>query len=146
MSNIDNIGEKISYLKGLADGLKVGEDTNEGKIIKGILEVLADLNNYVQEVDDDLQETQEELLAIDEDLSLLEEDYYDAEDDDDCDCGCYDDDDDDMFEITCPKCGQGVFFDSETLEADEDIYCPSCKEKIEIDISCDCDDCCHDHE
>ena len=31
---MENIGEKIAYLKGLAEGLKVDESTNEGKIIK----------------------------------------------------------------------------------------------------------------
>ena len=143
---MENIGEKISYLKGLAEGLNVSEATNEGKIIKGILEILADLNNYISEVDDDLQDTQEEILAIDEDLSILEDEYYDDEDDNDCDCGCCGDDDDDMFEITCPKCGEEVYVDGETLEEDQDIFCPGCKEIIEFDISCDCDECGHDHE
>ena len=140
---MENIGEKIAYLKGLAEGLNVGESTNEGKIIKGILEVLADLNSYIQEVDDDLQDTQEEILAIDEDLSMLEEDYYENDDDD---CSCCDDDDDDMFEVTCPKCGEEVYVDGETLEDEEDIFCPNCNEKIEFDINCDCGECGHNHE
>jgi len=140
---MENIGEKISYLKGLAEGLNVSSATNEGKIINGILEILADLNAYIGEVDDDLQETQEEIIAIDEDLALLEEEYYD--DEDDCDCGCCDDDDD-MFEVACPKCGEEVYIDGETLENEEDIYCPSCREKIEFDISCGCEECGHDCE
>ena len=30
------IGEKVSYIKGLAEGLKVDESTNEGKVITAI--------------------------------------------------------------------------------------------------------------
>ena len=33
------IGEKVSYIKGLAEGLKVDESTNEGKVITAILDV-----------------------------------------------------------------------------------------------------------
>lgn len=132
---MDNIGEKISYLKGLAEGLKVGEATNEGKIISGILDVLGELYDYVAELDDALSAVEEELTVIDDDLSHLEDSYYDDDCDDDCDC---DDDDDDLFELTCEKCGQQVYADSQTLEED-DVYCPNCQEKIEIDLSgCDC--------
>jgi hypothetical protein len=133
---MDNIGEKISYLKGLAEGLQVGEATNEGKIISGILEVLGELYDYAVELEDDLSAIGEELAAIDEDLSNLEDECYGEDYDDDDDDG--DDGDDDLFELTCEKCGQQVYADSRTLEED-DVYCPNCKEKIEIDLSgCDC--------
>ena len=33
------IGEKVSYIKGLAQGLKVDDSTNEGKILGAILDV-----------------------------------------------------------------------------------------------------------
>jgi hypothetical protein len=34
-----NIGEKVAYLKGLAEGLELSSDTKNGKIIKGILDI-----------------------------------------------------------------------------------------------------------
>lgn len=37
------IGEKVSYIKGLAEGLKVDESTNEGKVITAILDVLGEM-------------------------------------------------------------------------------------------------------
>ena len=62
----------------------------------------------------------------------------------DCDCDC---EDDDVYEITCPNCGEEVYVDGETLE-NEDVYCPSCRQMIELDLpegcdcGCDCDcDC-----
>lgn len=133
---MENIGEKVAYLKGLAEGLKVDDSTNEGKIIKGILDVLSQMHDYIVEIDDDLALVSEELEAIDEDLTELENDFYEEDED-------FEDEDDDMYEIVCPKCGEEVYVDGDTLESD-DIYCPSCKEKIEFEIpsGCDCDcDC-----
>ena len=37
-----NISEKVAYLKGLAEGLEL-EDSKEGKLIKGIIDVLDDI-------------------------------------------------------------------------------------------------------
>ena len=42
--------EKVSYLKGLADGLPLDENTNEGKVLRAIIEVLDDMffcNPYI---------------------------------------------------------------------------------------------------
>ena len=35
---MENIGEKVAYLKGLAEGLKVDASTNEGKMIIAAVE------------------------------------------------------------------------------------------------------------
>ena len=74
---MESIGEKIAYLKGLAEGLKVDESTSEGKIIKGILEVLADLSASVSDMEDDMFEMQEVIDEIDEDLAEVEDEIYD---------------------------------------------------------------------
>ena len=37
------IAEKVSYIKGLVEGLKVDEATAEGKIIAAIIDVLGDI-------------------------------------------------------------------------------------------------------
>ena len=34
------LSERVSYLRGLADGMKLNEDTNEGRLLKEIIEVL----------------------------------------------------------------------------------------------------------
>ncbi len=144
---MENIGEKIAYLKGLAEGLKVDESTNEGRIIAGILDVLAEMNEYIVEIDDDLAMVQEEMDNLSDDLADVEDIVFeDDEDDCDCDCDC---DDEDVYEITCPNCGEEVYVDGETLET-EDIYCPSCRQQIELDLpegcgcGCDCDCDCED--
>lgn len=137
---MENIGEKVAYLKGLAEGLKVDASTNEGKIIAGILEVLADMNEYITEMDDDMAAIQEAVDNLSDDLADVEDIVFEDEEDD-CDCGCCEDD---VYEVTCPNCGEEVYIDGETLET-EDVYCPSCREKIELDLPEDCDcGCCEE--
>lgn len=137
MDNNINIAEKISYLKGLAEGLKVDESTNEGRIIKGILDVLADMNEYICDMDDELEAALECVDEISEDLADVEDEVY-GECGCGCDCDCDCDDDyeeceDDIYEIECPECGELVYADGETIET-QDIYCPKCKKVIEVEV------------
>ena len=91
---------------------------------------------YIEEIDDDLAMVQEEMDNMSDDLADVEDIVFeDDEDDCDCDCDC---EDDDVYEITCPNCGEEVYVDGETLE-NEDIYCPSCRQQIELDLPEDCD-------
>ncbi len=142
MDNYFDISEKIAYLKGLSEGLKVDESTNEGRIIKGILEVLNDMNEYICDMDDELEAALECVDEISEDLSDVEDELYGDYDDDECGCCSCDDCDDcddyeeceeDIYEIECPECGELVYADGETIE-NEDIYCPKCKKMIEVEI------------
>lgn len=136
-----NIGEKISYLQGLAEGLKVDEGTNEGRIIKGILDVLCDITEYISDMDDELDATLDCIDEISEDLADLEDEVYGCGEDCDGDCDCCDcdcDDDyeeyeDDIYEIECPSCGELVYADEDTIE-NEDIYCPNCQKMIEVEV------------
>ena len=86
--------EKVAYLLGLVDGIGVDETTNNGKIMKAVLDVLDDMAFTVSDLEDSTSELYEEVEAIDEALSSLEDEIYGEEDDDDCcceddcDCGC----------------------------------------------------------
>lgn len=128
---MENIAEKIAYLKGLANGLGVNDDTKEGRIINGILDILTEINEYIGEVDDDLAEVQESVAEISEDLSDVEDEIYGE---DGCGSCCGDEcEDDDIYEIECPECGELVYADGETLE-ETDVFCPNCHKKLEIEI------------
>lgn len=138
------ISEKVAYLKGLAEGMKIGEDTNEGKLFNEIIESLADICDEIEALDDAQIELAEQLDAVDEDLSAVEDIIY--EDEDECDCDCDDcdceDDDDEAYEVTCPKCNDVIYLDNEML-LDGRINCPNCGEELEFDFDseCDCADC-----
>ena len=48
---METIGEKVAYLKGLCEGLKIDDDKAEGKVIKGILDVLEDITLTISTID-----------------------------------------------------------------------------------------------
>lgn len=129
------ISEKISYIKGLAEGLALDTETKEGKVLAAIIDLLDDMVDEIDAIDEACAEIGEQLDAVDEDLSLLEDDYY-AEDD-------YDDDeddyyDDDVYEVECPNCNDIIYLDESMLE-EEEMACPNCGTRLEFEFECDCD-------
>ena len=83
------ISEKSAYLKGLMDGLKLNTESDEGKMIAAIVDLLGDVTKRVTDIEettiaisDELDEIEEDLDAI-EDYILDDEDDYDFGDDDD---------------------------------------------------------------
>ena len=124
------IQEKAAYLKGLAEGVKLDENTAEGKVLTKVLDLLSDLAAEAT----DLREYVEEL---DEDLGDVESELWGDEDDEDEG----EDDDTAFYETQCPKCGETVCFD-DSIDPEE-VVCPACGETFSCDIACDgdCDDC-----
>lgn len=129
---METIGEKVAYLKGLCEGLNISDD-KEGKIIKGILDVLEDISLAIEDIEDDAFELNELVDEIDQDLGLLEEDFYEEGCGCcDCDCDC-DEEDGEFYELSCDKCGNLIYLeDSEIF--DDGVICPECGEKIDVDF------------
>ena len=146
------ISEKSAYLKGLMDGLNLNTETNEGKMIAAIVDLLGDVTRRLTDVEettiaisDELDEIEEDLDAI-EDFILDEDDYDDDEDwDDEDDDEDWDDEDEDyeegfdfgdpdttIYEVEC-ACGSIIDFDEETLE-EGSIVCPNCGETLEFSL------------
>ncbi|HHW70046.1 MAG TPA: hypothetical protein GX392_01665 [Clostridiales bacterium] len=114
---MNDLQQKISYLKGLADGLGMKCETKEDKVIFGILDLLEELVDCIGQLDASYSELDDYVEAMDEDLALLEEMMYDDYDD-------YDDfDEDEYMEFICPNCRQAVYIDYDN----DDIICPNCK-------------------
>ncbi|NMA36781.1 MAG: hypothetical protein GX942_00590 [Papillibacter sp.] len=143
-----NISEKVSYIKGLCDGMKINEDKPEGRLFKEIIDVLADIAKEISDLNENSLDLADEIDELSEDLALLEDEIYgdDEEDDedDDCDCGCHDDPV--FFEVKCPSCGNEITID-EDVAALGKIDCPNCGEKLELEFDEDededeDDDCC----
>ena len=133
------LGEKVSYLKGLMDGLELDGSTKEGKVIALMSDILQDMALCFEDVQDQIDEIVEVVDAIDEDLGSIEEDFYEDCDccDDDCDCGdddcdCFDDDGD-FYEVSCPTCGDTICLDEGMIE-EGSIKCPNCGELLEFDF------------
>ena len=134
------ITEKVAYLKGLADGMKLSAETNEGKLLLAVIDTLEDMALTVSDMDDSVAERSAQVDEIDDDLGSVEEDLYG----DECDCDDEDDDedfDDTLSEVECPSCGDIICLDEGMLDEGE-IDCPNCGEKLEFDFEegdgCDC--------
>ena len=154
------ISEKSAYLKGLMDGLKLDTETNEGKMIAAIVDLLGDMSKRMVDIEDTTIAISDELDEIEEDLDAIEDfimdeddydddwdedyeddDYYDPEEDEEED---EEEDDEDepeegfdfgdedttIYEVEC-ACGNVIDFDEEVLESGS-IVCPKCGETLEF--------------
>ncbi len=131
------ITEKVSYIKGLADGLTLDENNKQDKILKAIIDLLDDIALSVSDLEDGCAELGEQLDAVDEDLSAVEDLVYGEEDE--CDC-CCDEDDDGLYSVQCPNCNDVIYLDEDMLGEDS-VECPNCGFKFDLDEECDCEDC-----
>ena len=134
-----DICEKIAYIKGLAEGLGLEENTKEGKILTAIIDLLGDITEEICDIEDGCDELMEQIDAVDEDLASLEDFIYGDDEDDDCDCDCdCDCCDDEVYEIECPACNDIIYLDEDML-AEEGMVCPNCGTDLEFDFEgCDC--------
>ena len=119
------ISEKVSYLKGLAEGLNIDtEQSKEGKLISLMTDILQDVALELEDLQTEQAELGEEIDAVSDDLSDEESILY--EDDDD--------EEEDDFASVCPNCGDEIYFDDSVLESGE-VVCPGCGTKLNFDLS-----------
>ena len=131
------ISEKISYIKGLAEGLALDTETKEGKVLAAIIDLLEDMVDEIDAIDEACAEIGEQLDAVDEDLALIEDEFYADEDYDEDDEDEYYDDED-VYEVECPNCNDIIYLDESMLE-EEEMICPGCGTRLEFEFECDCD-------
>ncbi|NLV35885.1 MAG: hypothetical protein GXY17_04315 [Clostridiaceae bacterium] len=136
--------EKVSYLKGLAEGMQISDSTNEGKLLKAIIAVLDDIAIEVDDIAEIQDQISEQVDEIDEDLGEIEGLLYDVDDDDDdddeCDCAECVDEEVCNAQFDCPHCEQTINLMDAYMKKDS-VLCPHCHKDIEIEWSCDCEDC-----
>ena len=148
------ISEKSAYLKGLMDGLKLNTESDEGKMIAAIVDLMGDMAKRVTDIEETTIAISDELDEIEEDLDAIEDFIMDEDDEEDFDgFGDYDDEDDEddwddeedyeegfdfgdedttIYEVEC-ACGNVIDFDEETLEKGS-IVCPNCGETLEFSL------------
>ena len=92
------IKEKVARLQGLMEGMKFDTETNEGKLISGIIDVLGDISAELDTLYDDVDSLYEYADELDSDLGDVESEVYDLD---------YDDEDDDEYD-ECYGCENTV--------------------------------------
>ena len=138
------INEKSAYLKGLMDGLKLATESDEGKMIAAIVDLLGDITKKVTDIEATTIAISDELDEIEEDLDAIEDYILEEEEDEDDDFDWDEDEDEDydeegfdfgdedttIYEVEC-ACGNIINFDEDTLE-EGSIICDNCGETLEF--------------
>ncbi len=141
---MNDLSNKISYIKGLSDGLSLSNKSDEGKVLSELIDLVLELSNKVAELEEEtsyLEEVTEELddslLELYEDLEDYIEDDYDDFDDA---LDYLDDEESELFEMECPECHEDIMIDYDMLDADNCIICTNCGKEIELNIDFDDED------
>ena len=130
------ITEKVAYLKGLMEGMKIDTETNEGKILSAMVDILEDIGLELEDLKADQEELYDGLDAVSEDQEDVEDAVFGEDDEDEEDVYEYEEpeEDEDCYATTCPTCEETIYFDESVLE-DGEVICPNCGEKLEFDMS-----------
>lgn len=91
------INEKVAYLKGIIDATNISADKPEGKLLIEIVNALELIAFELADQQEEVAELNDYVEEIDEDLADLEGYVWD----DDCDCECCDGDCCDCDEDDC---------------------------------------------
>ena len=135
---MNKLSDKVSYLKGLAAGMKLNMDKDSNKLLVEMLGVLSETIDELQALSEAHDELNDYVESIDDDLTDLEGTLFgdedDDEDDDDEGCGCHecagDDEDDCIIHYACPECGHPIEFRAEDVDFNEDFLCPACGKSV----------------
>lgn len=143
------LSKRAAYLQGLVDGLGVDESTKEGKIIKAMSALLAEMAEALEGVDEDLSRAYDQINDLSDELEDLEADLYEDEDEDEDDEDDEEDDEEDaddandddiasepFYEVACPNCGETVYVSEDDLDAGE-ANCAHCGVTFEVALEGD---------
>ncbi|MBR0366320.1 MAG: hypothetical protein IJH94_05920 [Clostridia bacterium] len=149
MSELSN---KISYIKGLAEGMKLAEKSDEGGVIEKMIDALSDMAAEIEDLSLFCDDVDEELDVLNEsvaDIGMSIGDIYEqldgavvepSADDDYLDEDDEEFDEDGLFEIMCPECGEEIIVDFDMLDDEHNIVCPNCHKEIDLDFEIEDDD------
>lgn len=112
--------ERVAYLQGLTQGLDIGGQSSEGKLLINIIDVLGEIAEEITNMHMVQEDLETYVENMDEDLSDLEEEVYE------------DVADDDLIEVKCPTCNETVSFESDILHDDDEVEvsCPHCGDTV----------------
>ncbi|MDR1773298.1 MAG: zinc ribbon domain-containing protein [Clostridioides sp.] len=139
--------EKVSYLKGMSEGLNIRSNSSEGMVLDKIIEILKDMADHISELECDKHYYDLYNEAVDKDLDDIEESIEELDDqvayiidkiDELSDGVLYP-----VKKYCCDDCYDEDDFDEDEYdEGDEDDFdelgfiemeCPNCGSLVEID-------------
>jgi len=131
-----SIGKRVTYLRGLVEGLSLGSSTKEEKILHAIIGILDDiseemevLEHTVEQLDDDvtvLAEAVESLVGLADDCDCCTPEHHSHPPHDKDDTPTF-------YTVCCPSCQDEINIDEEVLNRGT-IDCPNCSETLEFEF------------
>ena len=131
--------EKVSYIKGLMEGMQYDTTTQEGKLMAAVVELLDEMADEVTVMSGDVEELYTAVDVIGTDLEEVEDYLYDLDEDEEEELDEDELFEDGLYEITFPKCGEVICVDEEML-SDENLACPNCGTSFEVDFESEDED------
>jgi len=122
---MEDLKERLAYLKGLVEGLDLDDNSKEGKLFLQIINLMDGMTTSIENLEADNEELYDYMEAVDQDLTELENDYYEALEDDE--------EEYDGFSIECPDCQEIVYIDDNTIgdeEMEMEVLCPRCHQVV----------------
>ena len=133
---MSEVSKKVAYLKGMAEGMDLNEDTLQNRLILRMLEALEEISEELEAIEARQDEAEQYIDELDSDLGDVEEFLFADEDEENEDCCCghhhhhfdedeeedeeYDEEDDgegiDFIEYECPHCKTSVYYDQEAFD------------------------------
>ena len=151
---MSKLTDKAAYIKGLAEGMKLEEGSDEQKLLMHLIDVVGDMASDLEELEEAHDDLSDFVDSIDEDLEELEdvlgdedfddEDYDDDEDAEDEDDEDFDEDEEEgefgeadgagnniYVECVCPSCHALFYAPEDDVDAKAKFVCPRCGKTVE---------------
>ena len=131
---MSKLTDRVSYLQGLAEGMKLNPEKDSNRVLLEMLSVLGDAAQEITELRAQFEEQAEFIDSMDDDLADLEDALFGEDDEDEFDEDWDDEDEDEWEEIdpdeviayNCPHCGHEMEFRAAEIDFNEDYVCPAC--------------------
>lgn len=107
---MEDLLKKVSYLKGLSEGLGIDDASTEGKLLIKIIDVLDEFTGVLEDTVEDQMILEEYVSLIDEDLFDMEDEFYDE----------YYDDYDDFVDFEDYELENQLEFDDENFNIEDE--------------------------
>ena len=131
---MSKLTDRISYLQGLAEGLKLNAEKDSNRLILEIINVLGEVGDSVEALTESHGQLGDYVESIDEDLADLEAEIFgndeDEEDGDDGDSRGEGEAEEGPILYECPHCHTTVEIDPEGVDFNEAAPCPSCGKEL----------------
>jgi len=117
---MDYLYQKVAYLKGLAEGMEIEEESKEGKLLIHIIDALEEFAHVITDMIENYEDLEEYVEYIDEDLSDVEDEIYGYDEfDDEYDYypfDNFDEEDLESVEFDCDCCEDEILDEFEEKE------------------------------